>query len=80
MQKVVDEHLQMKKSNWIHRQYESKEKIKLKEQHQKQTNIDLATLEEWKQQVSDMKRKVSEANAAKVRAQDERPWQWRERN
>ena len=35
VQKVVDEHLQMKESNRIHRQHESKEKIKLKERHQK---------------------------------------------
>ena len=33
-------------------------------------NIDLETLKEWKQQVSDIKRKVWEANAAKTRAQN----------
>ena len=69
--KVVDEHQQMEESNRIHRKYGSKKKTKLKEQHQKKLNIDLVTLEEWKQQVSDIKRKVTEVNAAKARAQDE---------
>jgi len=39
VQKVVDEHHQMKESNRIDRQHASREKIKLKDQHQKKVAL-----------------------------------------
>ena len=60
----------MQEKVWIDQEFASRDKIKLKEHIQNNNNIDLAALEKLNQEVSDMKRRVVEANTDKAQAKE----------